>query len=161
MTLGRGANHSEQNADPDAPMRFIQVWIMPNEHGLEPRVEQRVFTKDDRADRFLEAIGPDGGDAVPVHANARMLLASVGPGATVRRDVPEGMGEYVYVIAGDAEVNGERMTTGDAARIVDEGTLEVTARSFDVDGIGADEAGADGRSELVVIEVDLSVTWSR
>jgi redox-sensitive bicupin YhaK (pirin superfamily) len=161
MTLGRGANHSEQNADQDKPMRFIQVWIMPNELDLEPGVEQRVFTKEDRADRFLEAIGPDGGDAVLVHANARMLLSSVGPGSTIARDIPDGMGEYLYVIAGDVEVNGERMSTGDAARITDERAFEVIAHPFDADGIGPEEAGADGRSELIVMEVDLTASWTR
>ena len=36
MTLGSGANHSEQNASETEPMRFIQMWIMPRERGLEP-----------------------------------------------------------------------------------------------------------------------------
>jgi quercetin 2,3-dioxygenase len=30
MTLGSGADHSEQNASPDQPLRFIQIWILPN-----------------------------------------------------------------------------------------------------------------------------------
>ena len=33
MTLGSGAQHSEQNGSATAPVRFIQVWIIPHEHG--------------------------------------------------------------------------------------------------------------------------------
>ena len=58
-------------------MRFIQVWIMPTERGLEPGVEQKEFTKEDRAGRWLRTISPDGGDAVKVHGNASMLVSSL------------------------------------------------------------------------------------
>src|SRR5437867_1382592 len=59
MTLGRGAWHSEQNASPSEPMRFIQMWILPRELGLEPDVEQKEFTAEDRTDRLLKAISGD------------------------------------------------------------------------------------------------------
>jgi len=81
MTLGRGAWHSEQNASKTEPMRFIQMWIMPAERGLAPGVEQKVFTAEDRTDRFLKAISGDGGDAVLVHqdAHARVLFVVAWP----------------------------------------------------------------------------------
>src|SRR3954468_17636275 len=34
MTLGSGAWHSEQNASKKDPMRFIQIWILPDTPGL-------------------------------------------------------------------------------------------------------------------------------
>src|SRR5216117_1383774 len=45
MTLGSGALHSEQNASKTEPMRFIQIWILPDAANLPPQVEQRVFTQ--------------------------------------------------------------------------------------------------------------------
>jgi quercetin 2,3-dioxygenase len=143
MTLGRGAYHSEQNGSDSEPMRFIQVWIMPTELGLEPGVEQRVFTKEDRAGRWLRAISPDGGDAVLVHGNASMLLASLGASQAVSHEFPDGMGGYLYVIGGEIALNGEVMRTGDAAKLGDEPRIDV-------------EAAAD--SELILMEVDL--TWN-
>jgi quercetin 2,3-dioxygenase len=35
-TLGSGMQHSEGNNSPTEPMRFIQMWIIPAERGLEP-----------------------------------------------------------------------------------------------------------------------------
>jgi redox-sensitive bicupin YhaK (pirin superfamily) len=128
MTLGRGAWHSEQNASETEPMRFIQMWIMPAERGLEPGVEQKAFSVDDRTDRLLKAISGDGGDAVLVHQDAHVFVSRLHPGTEVAHDLGSGRGAYLYVIEGDAEVLGERMATGDAARIRDEASIPIRAR---------------------------------
>jgi hypothetical protein len=127
MTLGRGAFHSEQNASETEPMRFIQMWIMPSERGLEPGVEQKVFTVEDRTDRLLKAISGDDGEAVLVHQDAHVFVSRLNPGAEVRHDLGDGRGVYLYVIEGDADVLGERMTTGDAGRIWDETEIPIRA----------------------------------
>jgi quercetin 2,3-dioxygenase len=141
MTLGRGAWHSEQNASPTEPMRFIQIWIMPRERGLEPGVEQKVFTVEDRTDRLLEVISGDGGDAVLVHQDARVLVSRLNAGVSTAHALGEGRGGYLYVIDGAVDVNGELMTTGDAAQITDEATVGITATET---------------SELIVVDVALS-----
>jgi quercetin 2,3-dioxygenase len=119
MTLGRGAWHSEQNASETEPMRFIQMWIMPAEHGLEPGVEQKVFTELDRTDRLLKAISGDDGEAVLVHQDAHVFVSRLNPDVEVAHEPGAGRGVYLYVIEGDADVLGERMATGDAAEISD------------------------------------------
>ena len=141
MTLGSGAWHSEQNGSDTEPLRFIQVWIMPAERGLTPGVEQRVFTKEDRTGRFLRAISPEGGDAVKVHGNASMLLSYLTAGQEVSHKVGDGMGGYLYVIKGEVALNGERLATGDAAKIGGEPEIDL-------------EAAAD--TELILMEVDLT-----
>lgn len=141
MTLGRGAWHSEQNASEDEPMRFIQMWIMPEERGLPPSVEQRVFTAEDRTDRLLRAISPEGGDAVKVHGNASVYVSRLTRGTSFGHKVPDAMGAYLYVIRGDLGLGGERLATGDAARIWDQPEIELRA---------ADE------TELILVEVHLA-----
>jgi redox-sensitive bicupin YhaK (pirin superfamily) len=127
MTLGSGAWHSEQNASEDEPMRFIQMWIMPADRGLEPGVEQKVFTEEDRTDRLLRVISGDGGDAVLVHQDAHVFVSSMSAGVEVAHPLAEGRGVYLYVIEGDAGVNGERMTTGDAAQVTEEDRIAIRA----------------------------------
>ena len=129
MTLGRGAWHSEQNASETEPMRFIQMWIMPAELGLEPGVEQKVFTEQDRTDRLLRAISGDGGDAVLVHQDAHVFVSHLHPSVEVSHELGAGRGVYLYVIEGDADVAGERMTTGDAAEIRDEPSIPIRANA--------------------------------
>ena len=53
MTLGSGAYHSEQNGSETEPRRFIQVWIIPRETGLEPGIERRETTAEERTNRLL------------------------------------------------------------------------------------------------------------
>ena len=127
MTLGRGAWHSEQNASETEPMRFIQMWILPAERGLEPGVEQKVFTEADRTDTFLRVISGDGGEAVLVHQDAHVFVSRLGDGTTVSHPLASGRGVYLYVIEGEADVVGQRMTTGDAAQIWDETEITISA----------------------------------
>jgi quercetin 2,3-dioxygenase len=156
MTLGRGAWHSEQNASQTDGMRFIQVWIMPAERGLPPGVEQKVFTAEDRTGRLLRAISPEGGDAVTVHGNASMCVARLAPGTELEHPIPRGMGHYLYVIAGALDVNGERLTTGDAAKVSNEPGLRLRADTFAAGSIPAGKPGSDGSTELISMEVDLT-----
>jgi len=140
MTLGRGAWHSEQNASETEPMRFIQMWIMPSERGLEPGVEQKVFTVEDRTDRLLKTISGDDGEAVLVHQDAHVFVSRLNPGAEVQHDLGDGRGVYLYVIEGDVRVNGEAMATGDAAQITDEDRVAIEAAAT---------------SELILVDVSL------
>jgi hypothetical protein len=141
MTLGRGAFHSEQNASENRPMRFIQMWILPAELGLEPSVEQKVFTAEDRTDRLLKAISGDGGDAVLVHQDAHVFISRLQEGVEVTHELGAGRGVYLYVIEGDADVLGERMMTGDAAKISGEASIPIRANAT---------------TELIAVDVSLS-----
>jgi redox-sensitive bicupin YhaK (pirin superfamily) len=128
MTLGSGALHSELNASEDEPMRFIQIWILPDTPGLEPGVEQRVFTREDRTDRLLRVIGPEGGQVVKVHQDASVHVASLGGGTEVTYAIGDGRGAYVYLIEGTATFDGEDVSTGDAAKVTDQAKLRIAAR---------------------------------
>jgi redox-sensitive bicupin YhaK (pirin superfamily) len=129
MTLGSGANHSEQNASETEPMRFIQIWIMPAERGLRPGVEQKVFTTQDRTDTLLKAISGDGGDAVLVHQDAHVFVSRLNAGRSVEHPLATGRGVYLYVIEGDAYVNGEQMQTGSAAQVTEEERIQISANA--------------------------------
>ena len=108
-------------------MRFIQIWILPDTPNLEPKVEQRVFTRDDRTDRLLKVIGPEGGDVVTVHQDASVSVTSLSPGVEVTHAIGEGRGAYVYLIDGAATFDGEGVTTGDAAKVTEQPTLTIRA----------------------------------
>jgi redox-sensitive bicupin YhaK (pirin superfamily) len=140
MTLGSGALHSELNASKTEPMRFIQIWILPDSPGLEPGVEQRVFTKKDRTNRLLRVMGPEGGDVVKVHQDASVHVASLEPGMEATHRIGEGRGAYLYLIEGAVALDGHELATGDAAKITD--LPEVTVR--------AGEA-----SELILVDVPM------
>jgi quercetin 2,3-dioxygenase len=147
MTLGAGAWHSEQNGSETEPMRFIQMWIRPADRGLPPSNEQKVFTVEDRTDRLLRIIGPDGGDAVLVHQDASVFVSSLSAGRSVSHEFRDGTGGYLYVISGALTLGDERLTTGDAATVADESSIELAAEE---------------PSELILVETRLDGPgWTR
>ena len=140
MTLGSGAYHSEQNGSQTEPIRFIQMWIMPRERGLPPSVEQKVFTREDRTNVLLPVITPDGSSGVRVHQDASVYVSRLEEGRSLEHEFKRGFGAYLFLIDGEIELNGERLETGDAARIRDEERLAVRARQ---------------PSELIMVEVEV------
>lgn len=140
MTLGSGAYHSEQNASAAEPMRFIQIWILPDTPDLPPSVEQRVFTREERTNRLLRVIGPEGGGVVKVHQDAALYVARLEPGAEVTHAIGEGRGAYVSLIEGRASFDDQPISTGDAAKVTDQPSLRIRAQEA---------------SELVLVDVPL------
>jgi len=142
LTLGSGLMHSERNHSETEPMQFIQMWILPWERNIEPSLEQKQYTEEDRRNRLLQILRPAGtdGDGVTVHQDAYMYVAKLDPGAGVEHAFGEGRGGYFYLIEGAASVNGEALATGDAAKILGSGDFSVRA----------DEA-----SELLLVDTPL------
>jgi redox-sensitive bicupin YhaK (pirin superfamily) len=140
MTLGSGASHSEQNASKEEPMRFIQIWILPDTAGLKPEVEQRIFTRADRTGRLLKVFGPEGGDAVKIHQDASVYVAYLPPDSEVVHAIAAGRGVYAYLIDGAGSFDGEAVSTGDAAKVTNQPELRIRARD---------------QSELILVDVPL------
>ena len=141
MTLGSGALHSEQNASEDEPMRFIQIWILPDTPDLKPEVEQKVFTRQDRSGRLLRVMGPEGGEVVRIHQDASVHVASLAPGDQVEHPIGPDRGAYVYLIGGQARFDGEPVATGDAAKVTGQPSLEIAA---------------EAPSELILVDVPMT-----
>ena len=150
MTLGSGAEHSEQNGSKTEPMEFLQLWILPDTPGLPPGLQQRQFTTEERTDRLLKVIGPAEGDPVRVHQDAAVYVSHLAPGRTVAHDFAPGRGGYLYVIEGRAGVGVEELSTGDAVKIHDESHMPLTARDA---------------SDLILVDVPLRFApvgvWAR
>ncbi len=131
VTLGSGMMHSERNHSKTEPMQFIQMWIIPEQRGLPPSIEQRQYGAEDRHNRLLRILRPEAteGEGVVVHRNVSMYVARLDPGARVEHVFGEGRGGYFYLIEGAIDLNGEQLATGDAAKVLSGGRLAVAAAS--------------------------------
>ncbi|HXF50417.1 MAG TPA: pirin family protein [Dehalococcoidia bacterium] len=129
MTLGSGAWHSERNHSKTQPVEFIQMWILPAIRSLPPSVEQKQFTVEDRTNRLLEILRPftSEGTGIAVHQQVWMYASRLEPGHAVAHAFAEARGGYLYIIEGDAELNGEPLSKGDAAKILGAGHIELRA----------------------------------
>jgi redox-sensitive bicupin YhaK (pirin superfamily) len=140
-TLGSGMEHSEGNDSRTEPMRFIQMWIIPRERGLEPSIEQRSFSVEERRGGWLPVLVPAPGygradapvnpDAVTVHQDVALFATTLDPGEAVTHGFRPGFQGYLFVVHGDAEASTDggaaTLDEGGAAKIVGEPAVNVLA----------------------------------
>lgn len=128
MSAGSGILHSEYNLE-DVDTTLFQIWIQTDTRGAEPRWDSRPFPRDDRAGRFvvLASGHASDGEALPIHADARVLGATLRAGESA--SYPLGRDRFGYLVAarGTIEVDGIRAGARDGLAITDLETLVVTA----------------------------------
>ena len=124
MSAGRGVTHSEFNHKKDDTTHFLQIWIQPNVHGIEPGYEQKNFDAADKRGRLRLVASPDGTDgSVTVHADAKLYAGLLDGAETAELALDPQRKSYVHLVRGELEVNGNRLATGDAAMIQGESKL--------------------------------------
>ncbi len=140
MSAGTGILHSEYNASAEAPVHFLQIWILPDRAGVPPGYAQRPLGLDAARGRLVLAAGPEGaGAAVGIHRDALMYVAKLDEGATVSHELRSGRGAWLQVARGVVALNGAEMREGDGAAVEAEPRLAVEATTsaeillFDLD----------------------------
>ena len=140
-TVGKGLFHSEINNRPDEPMRFIQMWFIPERPGLTPSVEQKEVEQSERTNRLLPLISNDDPGALRIASDAKVHSCFLQKGKSVSYRFADGYGGYLYVLEGGSiSVNGQTLHPLDAAMIAGEMELHLDA---------------DGDSELLLVVVPL------
>lgn len=99
MRAGTGVVHSEMNGSDDAPVRFLQVWILPRRRGLPPAyAERRLDLPEGRWTTVAGGPADEGG--FPIDQDATMLAGRFADGQPVRLDAGPGRGLFVFVVEG-------------------------------------------------------------
>src|SRR5262249_41011427 len=76
MTAGTGIRHSEFNASTDAPVHFLQIWLLPERRGLAPGYEQRTVPEAEKRGRLRLVASRDGrDDSLTIHQDADVYAA--------------------------------------------------------------------------------------
>ena len=129
MSAGTGVRHAEFNLE-DETTTLFQIWIETDKPGAAPSWGQRAFPKNDRSGRFtVMASGDPADEALAINADARVLGATLKAGESLTYDLASGRRAYLVPAVGEVEVNGETLNARDAAAIVDEATVTITARA--------------------------------
>jgi quercetin 2,3-dioxygenase len=124
MSAGRGVAHSEWNHSADEPVRFLQIWILPERPGLDAGYEQWTFAEEDLRDQLRPIASRAGGDGfVTVHQDASVLATRLGAGRQVEHALAPGRHAWVQVARGSAALNGTALAEGDGAAVSQEPVL--------------------------------------
>jgi quercetin 2,3-dioxygenase len=139
MSAGTGILHSEKNdawrlsgeAAHDEPVRFVQMWVLPDEHGIEPGYEQLEIPADRLHGQLVTiASGIDrhaDDRAIRIHNRFAALHGGrLRPGDNVT--VPDAPFVHVFVARGAVELEGAgRLGEGDAVRLSGVGGQRLSA----------------------------------
>ncbi len=128
MSAGTGIAHSEFNASKDAPVHFLQIWILPEERGLKPSYEQKSFPAENRKGRLQLVGARDGRDgAVTIHQDLDLFVANLDKGEKVSHALRPRRKAWVQVTRGEVTVNGNVVGQGDGAALTDEKDVTIAA----------------------------------
>lgn len=129
LSAGSGVRHTEVNADlpGGGPVRFVQMWVRPDEPGLPPSYQQQLV--DLPVGRWVDlASGRPHADAAVrlAAAGATLSTARLAPGD--RLPLPDAPLLHVFAAVGAVRLEaGPDLGAGDAARLRGSGGAGVEA----------------------------------
>ncbi|MEO0458246.1 MAG: pirin family protein [Cyanobacteria bacterium P01_A01_bin.114] len=141
MSAGTGIMHSEYNASQADPVHFLQIWVMPDERGLTPSYEQTHFTQADKQGQ-LRLVGSREGreGSVTIHQDVDLYAAAIAPSDSIRHNIAPGRAVWVQVARGAITLNGQPLTAGDGASVIDEPQITLAGTSDDAEVLVFDMA---------------------
>ncbi|PZF72829.1 pirin family protein [Taibaiella soli] len=141
MSAGTGVAHSEYNHNKDRKVKFLQIWIFPDERNVTPRYDQKMFDAAERKNQLQTLVSPVHNDdnGLKIHQNAWIYRTDLDAGKAIDLTLkrPES-GLYAFLINGNVKINGQEMRTRDGFGITDTDTIHIEAL---------------GASDLLLLEV--------
>ncbi|MES2090948.1 MAG: pirin family protein [Pseudomonadota bacterium] len=126
MSAGRGIMHSEFNHSLREPTHLLQIWIEPTERGIQPGYEQKNFSADDKRGRLRLVASSDGREgSVSMRADASLWVGLFDGDERAQVAFDPARKAYVHLAQGQAVVNGQLLTAGDALMLEGESTVVV------------------------------------
>ena len=127
MSAGTGVTHSEFNLT-NAPLRFLQIWILPDKSGYAPNYGDHRFPWEAREGKWLRIASNTGGGApVEIHQDMDISVLSLGAGQALSYPLTEGRQAYLIQIEGSGKLNGRGLSAKDAAEITKEAEVILQA----------------------------------
>ncbi|MBW4630952.1 MAG: pirin family protein [Iphinoe sp. HA4291-MV1] len=127
MSAGTGIMHSEYNPSETEPVHLLQIWILPNQQGLQPRYEQKTFSLEERRGKLRLIGAKDGRDgAITIYQDVDLYTSVLEPGDIISYHVEPNRHAWLQIAQGIVTLNGEELRAGDGVQISGEEQLEIS-----------------------------------
>ena len=129
MSAGTGVRHSEFNASDFNPVHFLQIWILPEQRGLQPSYEEKHFDRESR--QGLTLIGSRSGrnNSITIHQDVDFYLASLNQSDRLTYQIDADRAVWLQVTKGEVKLNQKLLQAGDGAAIIDEAEVAIAGNS--------------------------------
>ncbi len=127
MTAGTGITHSEFNPSKTEPVHLLQIWMLPEEKGLEPSYGEYTFNIEARKADLQLIASRDGreGSAV-IHQDLALYTSVLTENDSVHHELEPNRHAWIQVTRGSILLNEIELNAGDGAAVSDEQKLSVT-----------------------------------
>ena len=127
MSAGRGVMHSEFNPSSEKPAHFLQIWIQPDQRGVEPSYEQKNFPAEEKRGKLRLVASRDGADgSVRIHQDAKVYAGLFDGDEQAELAITAGRQVYLHVARGTVTANGNVLNAGDALALTDSASLSLS-----------------------------------
>ena len=128
MSAGTGIRHSEFNASNIEPVHFLQIWMLPEQTGIEPSYEQKNFAEAEKHGNLRLVGSRDGRDrSITIHQNVDLYATVLEKGEAVSHALAENRVGWLQVARGAVQLNDRTLSAGDGAAIAQESVLRLQA----------------------------------
>ncbi len=128
MSAGTGIRHSEFNHSPDKNVNFLQIWILPKKLNIEPRYEQKSFSRTHSKNKWQTVVSPSDPEAVWINQSAYFSFATLEPGHILNYNIHEAnQGAYFFLISGKIKINDQTLERRDGLGVWETKEISLTA----------------------------------
>lgn len=130
MSAGTGIKHSEFNASDTEPVHFLQIWIEPDQKGLEPSYEEKNFLPEAKQGQLKLVGSKDGRDgSVTIHQDVNFYLATLTKRDRLTYEIKANRVIWLQIAQGDILLNEQPLQTGDGVAITNESQITIRGNS--------------------------------
>ena len=127
MTAGKGVFHSEVNTSA-VTTHLLQIWILPEQTGLEPGYEQKLFDRDAKRDRWCLLGSREGRDgSLTIHQDIELSATILTAGHSLDYKFADDRRGFLQVVEGKLDIGDETLHSGDGVTIADIDSISITA----------------------------------
>ena len=128
MTAGTGVRHSEFNPSDDTPAHLLQIWLFPEEDGLQPGYEQELFAPELKQNRWCLVGSRDGRDgSLTIHQDVNLYASALQQSQSIEIELLAGRKSFLHIARGRVAMDDKDLATGDAVAI--DGAAALTLRA--------------------------------
>lgn len=121
MSAGTGVFHSEHNPSQTQKTKLYQIWILPDQKGVEPRYEQYNYLDRVIDNDFIDLATPTGGDRIAkVYQQASIKFGKFNADQNKELELNQSKGYWLQIVSGKLEVNGQEVEKEDGIAIEDQ-----------------------------------------
>lgn len=135
MSAGTGIFHSEYNKNKDQQVKFLQIWVYPNQKNVDPRYDQISLDVKDRRNKLQQILSPNPDDqGVWIYQEAWFHMGKFDNDFEIAYAIKKsGNGVYAFILKGSFTIGGVVVSERDGLGIATFNLLNIKANTSDAE----------------------------